>query len=92
MRRPRPSFIQKWIGDNSPDHQRGTPGDSWRAYLKANGGTGETRYDQEQAYMRINSLNEITDVFQGAVGNYYVQEDGLSKYMLEDGSGSYILE
>ena len=38
----RPANIQAWIAANAPASLKPTARESWRAYLAANGGTGQT--------------------------------------------------
>jgi len=57
--------------------------DRWSTFVIAAGYTvGNTR-DRIRAYF---------DGVVAAANSYYLQEDGTSKYQLEDGSGFYILE
>jgi hypothetical protein len=47
----RPDKLQNWIRVNAPGSLKSTAGDSWRAFLAANGGTGKTFHDLEQSYL-----------------------------------------
>ena len=47
----RPDNLQNWIRVNAPGSFKATAGDSWRAYLSANGGTGKTLYDLEHSFL-----------------------------------------
>lgn len=50
-----PAKIQKYIATNAPGSVKKTPGDSLRAYLIANGGTGATMHDLEQSFLTAQS-------------------------------------
>jgi len=53
----RPEKLTAWIKSKSPGSIIGTAGDNWKAYLKANGGTGITFYDLEMSYLRAQGYN-----------------------------------
>lgn len=57
----RPDNLQHWIRVNSPASSRNNPGDSWRAYLSANGGVGKTIYDMEQSFLAAGGFNIGTE-------------------------------
>lgn len=45
------SRINEFLKNNSPTSLVGTTGDSWKKYLSANGGTGQTFHDLEKSYL-----------------------------------------
>jgi hypothetical protein len=51
-----PSNLQNWIATNAPGSLKKTAGESWRAYLAANGGTGSTLYDMETSYLTAQAV------------------------------------
>lgn len=63
----RPSKIVEYVKNNSPTSVTGTPGDTWRKFLKDSGATGETIYDMEQAYLRSQGAT-TWDRFLNALG------------------------
>lgn len=79
----------------------GGTNDLEKSWLRSKGGTGETMSDLWHNY--LNSLGyapgplrqrvaDFLDNYIAFSGAFYLQEDGLFKYLLEDGSGYYILE
>jgi Sec7-like guanine-nucleotide exchange factor len=50
LRVVRPSAIQSWIAANAPASLKATARESWRAYLAANSGTGQTLRDLEMSF------------------------------------------
>lgn len=51
LRTVRPSAIQSWIAANAPASLKATARESWRAYLAANSGTGQTLRDLEMSFL-----------------------------------------
>jgi len=58
--------------------------DRWSYYVNSAGQTSGTFLDRMRAFFEA--------IVAGPSSSYYLLEDGLSKYQLEDGSGFYILE
>lgn len=52
----RPSNVHNWVKVNAPSSLKGTPFDSWVAYLTANGGTGKTLHDLEQSFLTTQAV------------------------------------
>lgn len=51
LRNVRPAAIQAWISANAPGSLKPTARESWRAYLAANSGTGQTLRDLEMSFL-----------------------------------------
>lgn len=51
LRTVRPSAIQSWIAANAPASLKATARESWRAYLAANSGTGQSIRDLEMSFL-----------------------------------------
>jgi hypothetical protein len=52
----RPVNIQAWIAANAPGSLRNTARESWRAYLQANSGTGQTIGDLERSFLNAQAI------------------------------------
>lgn len=51
LRNVRPADIQNWIAANAPGSLKATARESWRAYLAANSGTGQSIRDLEMSFL-----------------------------------------
>lgn len=51
LRTVRPSNIQAWVAANAPGSLKATARESWRAYLVANSGVGQTIRDLEMSFL-----------------------------------------
>jgi hypothetical protein len=51
FRAVRPAAIQNWIAVNAPGSLRNTARESWRAYLLANSGTGQSLEELETGFL-----------------------------------------
>jgi len=51
LRTVRPAAIQSWVAANAPGSLKATARESWRAYLSANSGTGQTFRDLEMSFL-----------------------------------------
>ena len=60
LRTVRPSAIQSWIAANAPASLKATARESWRAYLAANSGSGQTIRDLEMSFLAALSRNAGT--------------------------------
>jgi phage terminase large subunit-like protein len=60
----KPAAIQSWIAANAAGSLKQEPGDSWRAYLIANGGTGGTINDLEQSFLSASAGGSPYDKWQ----------------------------
>lgn len=58
LKNVRPDNLQNWVKTNAVGSLKATPRESWRAYLAANGGTGQS----------ISSLEMTFLAAQGAAG------------------------
>ena len=47
----RPANLQNWIAVNSAPQLKGTARESWRAYLAANSGVGQSLRDLEMSFL-----------------------------------------
>lgn len=47
----KPSAVQNWISVNAAGSLKDRPGDSWRAYMLANGGSGQSFHDLEMTFL-----------------------------------------
>lgn len=56
----RPANLQNWIATNAPASLKAHPKDSWRAYLSANGGTGQTLRDLEMSFLAAQGYTQGT--------------------------------
>ena len=55
-----PSNLQNWIKNNAAGSLKGSAMESWRAYLAANGGTGNSLYDMETSYLTAQAIGAGT--------------------------------
>lgn len=60
----KPAAVQNWIAVNAAGSLKATPGDSWRAYLAANGGTGATIGDMERNFLSGSAGGTLYDKWQ----------------------------
>lgn len=51
LRTVRPIDLQAWVAANAPASLKQTARESWRAFLSANGGTGQSLRDLEMSYL-----------------------------------------
>lgn len=51
LRTVRPSAVQAWIAANAPGSLKATARESWRAYLAANSGTGQSTQQLERSFL-----------------------------------------
>ena len=51
LRTVRPSAIQNWIATNAPGSLKATARESWRAYLAANSGSGQSVQQLERSFL-----------------------------------------
>lgn len=51
LRTVRPAALQNWIGVNAAGSLKATARESWRAYLAANGGVGQSVRDLEMSFL-----------------------------------------
>lgn len=64
----KPSQVQKWVATNAPASLKATPNESWRAYLAANGGTGNSINEQEAKFLSATSGGSLYDKWQTWLG------------------------
>jgi len=93
----RTSETVEFVKNNHPASLAGSPGDTWRKYLKNHSGAGETFYDLEQGYLRALGFS-YWDTFLNYLGYVYgsIRERvrqwtgsspaATSRYLAEDGS------
>lgn len=103
-RSQRTSETVEFVKNNEPASVNGTPGDTWRKFLKNNGGTGETFYDLEQGYLRqqghsfwdtlVNAAGFVVGGLRGRLKQWLdsILGGSSSYYLMEDGSSKYALE
>lgn len=60
LRKVRSDLVSNWIKTNAAGSVKGTPKDSWRAYLIANSGTGQTLRDMETSFLQAAGANGST--------------------------------
>lgn len=51
LRSVRPAALQSWIATNAPGSLKATARESWRAYLLANSGTGQSLQELEAGFL-----------------------------------------
>lgn len=60
----KPSALQSWIATNAAGSLKTSPGDSWRAYLVAQGATGSTIGELERSFLSAQAGGTLFDKFQ----------------------------
>ena len=70
----RQSAIQSWIAANAPGSLRPSGTESWRAYLSANGGTGQSLRDLEFSFLAAQGASGGT--LQDRWANYLNAQSG----------------
>lgn len=61
LRVVRPANLMNWIKTNAAGSVRGTPRDSWRAYLVAQGATGKTIGDMERSFVAAQPGQKLSE-------------------------------
>lgn len=75
--------LMNFIKTNAAGSIRGTVGDSWRAYLVAQGATGQTLYDLEASYLVAQpgkTLHDKWAAFNSAQGGSTGKEKARTRY------------
>jgi hypothetical protein len=57
----RPANIQSFVAANAPASLKPTGRESWRAYLAANSGTGQTIGDLERSFLKAAAISGSTN-------------------------------
>jgi len=57
----RPANLQAWIAANAPGSLRNTARESWRAYLAANSGSGQSIGDLERSFLNAQAASGGVD-------------------------------
>jgi hypothetical protein len=104
FRSQKPSKTAEFVKNNEPASATGTPGDMWKRFLGNNGGTGDTFYDLEQGYLRLQGMT-TWDLFLASIGIIVgvirqritsflssILSPSSSYYLQEDGTSKYVLE
>ena len=80
LRTVRPDALQAWIKANAPGSVRGTPRDSWRAYLVAQGAVGSTLADLELSFTGGKNLSDAFTTKVSAATGATTKEKARSFY------------
>lgn len=75
------SDTNNWVKVNAAGSVRGTPADSWRAYLTANSGTGQTLHDLESSFLKAAGAvgGTLQDKWADYLGRIIGQSGGKGK-------------
>ena len=57
----RPANLQAWIAANAPGSLKATARESWRAYLAANSGSGQSIGDLERSFLNAQAVQSSTN-------------------------------
>lgn len=85
LRCVRPVNIQNWVAANAPGSLKSKPQESWKAYLAANSGTGQTISEMEFNFLKGqaaagNTLSDKWHNYLSAQGGNKGREKARNKY------------